>query len=115
MSLYGSLRRDAAEIKEGHPGVLAELLHIVQHLRGGAVAFVRVCGHCMHGNLFDPAGNSLRNLSGQRRAAVDVLNCHGHRRFTVVGRTARQHLIHDDAERIKVGAVIHMRALRLLR
>ena len=87
----------------------------MQHFGRGGIAIVRVDLHGVHGDLLDAAGDPLDQLAGRRCAAVDVLDGHGHRRFAVVGCTAGQHLIHDDAEGIQVAAAVHMAALGLLR
>ena len=69
----------------------------------------------MHRDLLEAARDTGDERAGQRRAAVDVLDGDGDGRLAVIGRAAREHLIHDDAEGIEIGPVVHPRALGLLR
>ena len=100
---------------EGHRRILAELLHVAQHLRCGGIARLDVAVHRVHRDLLQTERDAGHQLAGQTRAAVDMLDRDGDRRLAVIGRTPGQHLIHHDAERINVAAIVDHRALGLLR
>ena len=44
-----------------------------------------------------------------------MLNGNGHWRFSVIGRAAGEHFIHDDAQRIEIRSGVHLGSLGLLR
>ena len=94
--------------------ILAELLHILQHFRCGGVAVLGVQRHTLENNLFQPQGNVGIQRGRLGRAAIDMLNGHRHRGFSVKGRPARHHLIHDNTEGIQIRSGIGVAALGLL-
>ena len=108
-------RRSFHGIYEGHGRILAELLHVVQHIRRGGVTLLQIGVHGAHGDVLQAERHARGKLARAARAAVDVLNGDGNGRFTVVGGAAGQHFVHHDAEGIQVGAVVHAGALRLFR
>ena len=99
---------------EDNGGIFPELLHILEHFRGGNVPVPDVQRHGLHDDLLHSLGNVGVQGRRQRCAAVDVLNGHRHRRLSVVGGPTGHHLIHHHAQGVKVGAVVRVPALGLL-
>ena len=95
--------------------ILAEFLHVLQHFRGRNIAVLNFQGHTLHNDLLQAPGNVGVQGGGHGCAAVDVLNGHRHRGFSVIGRAAGHHFVHDNAQRIDIAAVVRMTALGLLR
>ena len=95
--------------------ILPELIHIVQHGTGGGITIRRFMSHRLHDDLFQAAGDI--GIQGRRHGclAADMLNGHGNRSFTVIRGPAGHHLIHNDAQRIQVGAITDSAALCLFR
>ena len=94
--------------------VLAELVHIVKHGRCAGVALRHIMGHGLHDDLLQTTGDVGIQRRGHGRAAIDVLDRHRHGRFSVIGRPAGHHLVHHNAQRVQIAAVIHPAALGLL-
>ena len=119
--LLGFLRRRGSRCRRIHRGqegqrrILSEFLHVGQHLRRSSVALLDIGIHGPHGDILQAQGDPRQHLAGAPRTAIDVLDGHGDRRLAVVGRAAREHLVHDHTQGIDVRAVIHPRTLGLLR
>ena len=111
--MHHRIQRRCVIIKE-HGGILAELIHILQHLSSGSVAVVNLQCHGLHDDLLQTAGDIGIQNRGHHRTAVDVLNGNRHRGITVIGRSACHHLIHHDTQRIDIGTGIHPATLGLL-
>ena len=113
IQLGHSLQRRRVVVKQ-HAGQLAEFIHIVQHSCRGSIAGRGIIGHGLHDDLLQTARNI--GIEGRRHlgAAVDVLDRHRDRGLAVIRRSAGDHFIHHDTQRIQVAAVIHPAALGLL-
>ena len=99
---------------EGGAWVLAEFVQVPEHLRGALVALVQIGGHGVHGDLLQTLGDLGIQDPGRDGLGVDVLDGHRDGRLAVVGRVAGEHLIHDHAQRVEVGAEVDPVALGLL-
>lgn len=70
-------RLTTGPVHERQARILAEFLHIAQHLRRGGIALVGIGGHGVHRDLLEAARDTGDERAGQRRAAVDVLDGDG--------------------------------------
>ena len=100
---------------EDHLGVLPEFLQIVEHRRGRFIALVQIRAHGVHRNLLQAPGDGRVDGGRHRRGGVDMLDGHGDGGLAVIGRAARQHFVHDDAQGVDIRPVIDPAALGLLR
>ena len=96
-------------------GFLPELIHIIQHRRSGNISAGHIHRHGLHDNLLHACRDIGIQGRWQRRTAVDVLNGHSHRRFSVVRRPSGHHLVHHNAQRVQIRPIVHPAALGLLR
>ena len=94
--------------------LLAEFLQIVEHTGRRGIAVRQLRRHGVHGDLLKAERNGGVQLTRHGGMAVNVLNGDRNGRIAVIRRAARQHFVHDDAERIEVGAAVDLRALGLL-
>ena len=100
-------------VKE-HGRILAEFIHIMQHLGCGGIAVVNFQRHCPHDDLLQTAGDIGVICGRHGSAAVDMLNRNGYGRVAIIGRTACHHLIHHNTQGVDVGTGIYTTALCLL-
>ena len=96
--LHGGLVADillevSADVLQIHRGIPAELLQILQHLVGGAVALVCIGVHSLHADQLQSLGNVLVDVPGSQRHGAQVLDGHGHGAVALKGQPPGEHLI----------------------
>ena len=80
---------------------------------GALITVVGVFGHQPRDNGNNPPRHARSDFGKQRRLLVSVLEDHRRRRIGLERQPAREHLIHQHAERVQIGTAIDRLPARL--